>query len=66
MYFTNEWFPRGFVKTNGQAVFQKDVNDNLEAAGPQQRNHHGEKGKWCQAAVNQEEEPQSTSARSVH
>lgn len=34
MYFTNEWFSRGFVKTNGQAAFQKDVNDNLEAAGP--------------------------------
>lgn len=34
MYFTKEGFQRGYVKTNGEAAFKKDVNDNLEAAGP--------------------------------
>lgn len=34
MSFTNEGFQGGFVKTNEEAAFQKDVNDNMEAAGP--------------------------------
>lgn len=34
MYFINEGFQRGFVKTDGEEEFQKDVNDNLETAGP--------------------------------
>lgn len=42
-YFTSEGFQRGFVKTNGEAASQKDVNDNLESAGPQQRNYQGKK-----------------------
>lgn len=33
---------------------KKDVNDNPEIAGPQQRNHEGQKGKCCQAAVSKE------------
>lgn len=53
VYFINEGFQRGFVKTDGE-VFQKDVNGNLETASPQQRNHRGKKGKCCQAAVNKE------------
>lgn len=39
--FINEGFQRGFVKTDGEEVFQKDVNGILETAGPQQRNHQG-------------------------
>lgn len=66
MYFTNPLWNPSLMRTNGDAEFQKDVNDYLEAACPQQRNHQGEKGKCCQAAVNQEEEPRRTSVRSVH
>lgn len=32
VYFINEGFQRGFVKTDGEEVFQKDVNGNLETA----------------------------------
>lgn len=54
MYFISEGFQRGFVKTDGKEEFQKDVNDNPEIAGPQQRNHEGQKGKCCQVAVSKE------------
>ena len=54
MYFTNPLWNPSLIKTDGEEEFQKDVNDNLETAGPQQRNHQGEKGKCCQAAVNKE------------